>query len=110
MKNVMLSPGSMGVAAHAIDLFGLERVAVGGWATPVWVEGLSEDEIEFAREYFSELGISILEVDDNRQAKKFLCRWCAKTFESEYGAFCTHCQRFQTNTANPNLPEPLNEK
>lgn len=39
--------------------------------------------------------------------KKFLCRFCGEVFESEYGLYCIHCGRFQTNTANPKPPEPL---
>jgi len=70
MKNIMLSPGSMGVASHAIDLFGLERVNVGGWGTPVWVADLSDDEAEFAREYFTELGISVQEVNEYGRIEK----------------------------------------
>ena len=70
MKNIMLSPGSMGVASHAIDLFGLEKVNVGDWGIPVWVADLSDDETEFAREYFAEHGISVQEVNENGQIKK----------------------------------------
>lgn len=70
MKNIMLSPGSMGVASRAIDLFGLEKVNVGGWGTPVGVADLSDDETEFAKEYFTELGISVQEVNEYGQIEK----------------------------------------
>lgn len=42
--------------------------------------------------------------------KKLLCLWCEEVFESKFGAYCSFCRRFPTNTANPNLPEPLNKK
>lgn len=54
-----LTPGSMGVAKHAIDLFTLERVEVGTWLSPVWVNNLSEEEVKFAEEYFKECGITV---------------------------------------------------
>lgn len=44
------------------------------------------------------------------ELKMFRCRLCDKVFESVLGLFCTHCARFQTNTANPKPPEPLNER
>lgn len=57
------------MASHAIDLFGLEQVNVGGWGTPVWVADLSDEETEFAKEYFDEHGISIQEVNENDEIK-----------------------------------------
>ncbi len=49
------------------------------------------------------------EVTQDQNLKRFRCRWCDEVFESEFGLFCTHCGRFQTNTANPKPPEPLKE-
>ncbi len=41
-----------------------------------------------------------LEKTTEPKAKKFRCRWCDEVFESEFGAYCTHCFRFM-DTANP---------
>ena len=65
MKNIRLVPGSMGVAAHAVDLFGAERVNPGSWTTPVWVTNLSDDEVMFAKEFFAEYNISVEELAEN---------------------------------------------
>jgi len=46
----------------------------------------------------------------NQKKKRFTCRWCKEVFESEFGAFCSHCCRFQTNTMHPDPPEPLNDE
>lgn len=57
--NIVISPGSTGVAIHAIDLFGIERVDVGTWTTPVLVKDLSEAEVVFAKEFFKECGQTV---------------------------------------------------
>ena len=59
MGRIMLTPGSTGVAKHAIDLFGIERVEVGSWMYPVYVNDLSEEEIEFAEKFFCEYNIRV---------------------------------------------------
>ncbi|MBI2449996.1 MAG: hypothetical protein HYV47_00500 [Candidatus Nealsonbacteria bacterium] len=66
MEKIMLTPGSMGVAKHAIDLFGIERVEVGAWLNPVRVNDLSEDEIKFAEEFFREYGIAVTKENPSR--------------------------------------------
>ena len=53
-----------------------------------------------------------LERTTERKPVTFVCRWhgCKKTFESEFGAFCPHCCRFQTSTEQyPCFPEPSND-
>ena len=62
MMHIAIYPGSMGVAGHAIDLFGAQRVNPGTWASPVYVNGLSKDEASFAKEFFGELGLSVSEI------------------------------------------------
>ena len=59
MFKITIYPGSMAVVSDAIDLFGIDRVDPGSWTTPVWVKGLSEDEVKAARELFSEKGKEI---------------------------------------------------
>lgn len=56
---IALIPGSMGVCALALDLFGLGRVEPGSWATPVWVRDLDSEEVAFATEFFSEVGVEV---------------------------------------------------
>ncbi|MBI2626313.1 MAG: hypothetical protein HYW69_01830 [Candidatus Nealsonbacteria bacterium] len=66
MPRIMIVPGSMGAAKQAIGLFGIERVEIGTWMTPVWVNDLSEDEIVFAEEFFAEYGITIKRENPSR--------------------------------------------
>ena len=65
MRNIKLTPGSMGTVALAIDLFGLKRVNPGDWTTPVWITNLSVDEIEFAKEFFAEYNILVEELTES---------------------------------------------
>jgi hypothetical protein len=57
---ISIAPGSMGVAKHAIDLFGMDRVDAGSWNTPVHVADLNEEEVEFAIEYFDECIVTVV--------------------------------------------------
>jgi hypothetical protein len=50
----------MGVASQAIDLFGLDRVDAGSWGTPVTVNDLTQEEVDFATEFFDECNITII--------------------------------------------------
>lgn len=65
MPTIRISPGCMGVLNLAIDLFGIERVDPGSFATPVWVRDLEEEEVEFAREFFAEFGREVAEETDS---------------------------------------------
>lgn len=51
MKNfsIEVRPGSLKAVRQAFDLFGKERVDRGSWDSPVWVFGLSPQEVEIAR-------------------------------------------------------------
>ncbi len=61
MANISIAPGDMGVVRLAIDLFGVGRVNPGTWLTPVWVTDLTSDEVSFAKEFFAEYGLRVLE-------------------------------------------------
>lgn len=54
MKLVIV-PGSMYVVEEAMYLFGVHRVNPGHWMSPVRLFDLTEEEAEFAVEYFKEL-------------------------------------------------------
>lgn len=43
----------MGVVAVAVYLFGAEKVNPGSWVTPVWVEDITDEEVELAIEFFA---------------------------------------------------------
>ena len=60
MTLVRIVPGSMWVAREALDLFGTERVRAGSWGSPVWAHDLSDDEADFAKEFFAELGCRVI--------------------------------------------------
>lgn len=64
MKTIRISPGCMGVLNLAIDLFGIERVDPGSFATPVWVRDLEEEDVAFAKEFFAEFGRQVVEETD----------------------------------------------
>lgn len=59
MFKVEISPGCMGGVKHAIDLFGSERVLPGDWTTPFWIIDLSDEEVDFAKEFFGEHGKNV---------------------------------------------------
>lgn len=57
---IAVGPGSMGVAGLALDLFGIERVDPGTWATPVYANRLTTEEVAFAKEFFEgEYGLTV---------------------------------------------------
>lgn len=62
MPNLRLTPGSMGVVGHAVDLFGIGKVNPGDWTTPVYLINLTDEEARFAKEFFAEYGVSAEEV------------------------------------------------
>jgi len=53
MKTMRIT-GSSKIAYEAIQLFGSDRVTVGTWLDPVEVRELTDDEVEFAKEYFDQ--------------------------------------------------------
>ena len=61
----MITPGSMGAAFQAIELFGRDRVAVGEWLKPVYVVDLTDEEVEIAKELLGELDLKVEVVDHN---------------------------------------------
>lgn len=65
MATIKLWPGSMGLVKEAIDLFGLDRVRPGSWLTPVYVTDITADEVAFAKEFFTEIDISVEEVAEH---------------------------------------------
>lgn len=59
MHRIRLMPGTMGVCGLAIDLFGIERVEVGEWTTPVYVTEVTGEEIEAARQLLADRDVNI---------------------------------------------------
>lgn len=55
----VIFPGSMGAVMIAIDIFGKDRVDAGNWLTPVYVDGVKEDEFQPAKELLTERGLSL---------------------------------------------------
>lgn len=58
----LIIPGSMGVVAHAIDLYGIDRVDPGRWGTGVRVVKLTQEEFDFAVEFFGEYNLKVVEI------------------------------------------------
>ena len=60
---ISIYPGSMGACGLAIDIFGIDRVNPESWATPIYVNDVSQEEIDIAKELLEEynLNIDILE-------------------------------------------------
>lgn len=56
-----ITPGTMGAAGIAIQLFGLDRVDVGVWVGPVYAY-IEPDEVEPATELLAELDLTLTEV------------------------------------------------
>lgn len=52
--DILIAPGTMDIVQLAIDLFGVNRIVPSGWMTPVHVRDCSDEEIAFAKEFFSE--------------------------------------------------------
>ncbi len=55
-------PGSVGAACDAIAIFGKDRVDVGGWMSPVYVNDVEQNEFKPAQELMAELGYKLEEV------------------------------------------------
>ncbi len=55
-----ITPGSMGAAWVALQLFGLDRVDVGVWTSPVYAY-IEPDEVEPATELLAELDLTLTE-------------------------------------------------
>lgn len=47
-------PGSMGAAGLACDLFGAGKVDAGSWMTPVYVNDITEEEYNTAKELLAD--------------------------------------------------------
>ena len=56
---IVLSPNTLDVALLARDLFGVLRVDVGTWITPISVEDVTEEEVIAARELLVEHGVTV---------------------------------------------------
>lgn len=56
-RTVVITPGSMGATALAIDLFGVDRVIPGEWLGPVYVQDVTPDELKAAVELLGEHGL-----------------------------------------------------
>ncbi|MDE1970644.1 MAG: hypothetical protein KGI50_03655 [Patescibacteria group bacterium] len=67
MANIRIVPGvqvgGTTLACHGVDLFP-HRVLPGNWMTPVWIHGLSHEELEFAKEFFEAFGATVIEIDN----------------------------------------------
>lgn len=59
--DIVVGPGSMGLAALLIDLFGLERVIVGQWLQPCGVRNATDDDITALSELLNEFGVTVTE-------------------------------------------------
>lgn len=57
----ILTPGSSSAAIQAGQLFGFDRVEAGAWLTPVRIFWLTNEEFDFAVEYFKEQDIEVQE-------------------------------------------------
>ena len=51
---IQISPGTMGIAALCVDLFGVARVDAGSLAAPVYVHEADESDAEILQEYLHE--------------------------------------------------------
>jgi hypothetical protein len=58
---VRITPGSMGVVSQALSLFPRHQVNPGTWGTPVRLGDITDDELEFVREFFAEIGCTVTE-------------------------------------------------
>jgi len=54
--NISIAPGSKVMADEARSLFGEGRVEEGGFRSPILLKDLTEDEVDFASDYFREQG------------------------------------------------------
>ncbi len=59
--DIVLAPGSMGLASLLIGYFGVDRVIVGGWMQPCGVRGATQDDIDALRELLNEFGVTVTE-------------------------------------------------
>ena len=59
--DIVLSPGSMSLAALLIGYFGVDRVTVGGWGQPCGLRGATQDEIDALMDLFREYDVTITE-------------------------------------------------
>lgn len=59
--DIVLSPGSIGLASILIGYFGIDRVIVGGWNQPCGVRGATKDDIDALRELFNEYDVTVTE-------------------------------------------------
>jgi hypothetical protein len=62
MKKVTLFPGTMEAIGQALDLFGEKRVFVGDWNEPICVNGLTAEEVTYARKFFGNIGCEVKEI------------------------------------------------
>ena len=59
--DIVLSPGSMGLASLLVDYFGIERVVVGGWGQPCGVRGATKDDIDALMGLLNEYDVTVTE-------------------------------------------------
>ena len=61
MKAIALTPGTMGLCALAINVFGADRLISSGWGTPVYVstDGLSPDDLQAGIDLIQERGVEV---------------------------------------------------
>lgn len=64
MTHINIYPAGMREVAHAIDLFGVDRVKAHVWPKPVYIINLTEDEFTFAVEFFNSIGVTVEKVED----------------------------------------------
>jgi putative heme degradation protein len=52
----------MEAIGQTLDLFGEKRVFVGGWNEPICVNGLTAEEVTYARKFFDNMGCEVKEI------------------------------------------------
>jgi len=61
---VKITPGTIGSAGLAIDLFGTDRVITGSWMEPVYAGEITKEEYLAAKELLCEYDVKIEPVKD----------------------------------------------
>lgn len=61
VRVIALTPGTVGLCALAINVFGANRLVASGWGTPVYVstDGLSPDDLQAGIDLIQERGVEV---------------------------------------------------
>lgn len=59
VKRYMLTPGCMGTAMLAVQVFGRDKVDAGSWLTPVYVFDITDEDASAGKDLLAEYGVSM---------------------------------------------------